>query len=126
MRNKDAAKTKKRLSDVTNIFYKELSSHQKQYLTAIVDIDEFRTSISKKLEWGEIEAVNFQRTSLSLNTSVTTPFNIAAAMNLMFIITMANRCSKNMFTTRINRTSDKADLFFYEQTEWRDHDHPLV
>ncbi|KAG2235268.1 hypothetical protein INT48_004735 [Thamnidium elegans] len=45
MKHKDAVRLKKRLSRVTNILYKEVICRQKQNLVAIVDINEFRTSV---------------------------------------------------------------------------------
>ena len=45
MKQKDAVRMKKRLSGVTKILYKEIICRQKQNLAAIVDINEFRTSV---------------------------------------------------------------------------------
>ncbi|KAI9268591.1 hypothetical protein EDC94DRAFT_646196 [Helicostylum pulchrum] len=53
MKQKDAVRLKKRLSGATNILYKEIICRQKQNLAAIVDINEFRTSVTCNMCKGE-------------------------------------------------------------------------
>ncbi|KAI9254104.1 hypothetical protein EDC94DRAFT_618847 [Helicostylum pulchrum] len=53
MKQKDAVRMKKRLSGVTKILYKEIICRQKQNLAALVDINEFRTSVTCNMCKGE-------------------------------------------------------------------------
>ncbi|KAG2235954.1 hypothetical protein INT48_004284, partial [Thamnidium elegans] len=60
MKRKNAVRIKKRLSGGTNILYKEVICRQKQNLAAIVDIDEFRTSVTCNMCKGEVRNETFK------------------------------------------------------------------